>query len=85
MSWDEVPDVMSPLDLAKILRIGEAAARNKFKEKGFPIIENLGVTPRAEKEAVKLYLQGIKIKENSKEGLLYMILQELRKQNKEVG
>lgn len=85
MSWDEAPDVITPLDLAKILRIGEAAARNKFKEKGFPIIENLGVTPRAEKEAVKLYLQGIKIKENSKEGLLYMILQELRKQNKEVG
>lgn len=58
MSWQESPDIISPKDLSKILGCGIATARNKFDETNFPIIKNMGNLRKADKEAVKLYLQG---------------------------
>lgn len=58
MSWQEAPDIISPEDLSKILGCGIATARSKFDETNFPIIKNMGNLRKADKEAVKLYLQG---------------------------
>lgn len=58
MSWIEAPDIITPEDLSKILGCGIETSRNKFNEKGFPIIEGLGNLRKADKEAVRLYLQG---------------------------
>ena len=41
----------------------------------------IGNTGKADKEAVRLYLQGIKFKNNDKNVLLVMIYKELRKLN----
>lgn len=89
MSWAEAPDIITPEDLAKILGIGIENARKIFDEPNFPkisknIIGNIG---KADKEAARLYIQGIKInKSNNKESLLYMIYLEIKKNNaKEEG
>lgn len=58
MSWQDAPDIISPEDLSKILGCGIATARSKFDETNFPIIKNMGNLRKADKEAVKLYLQG---------------------------
>lgn len=58
MSWKEAPDIITPEDLSQILGCGIATARNKFDETNFPIIKNMGSLKKADKEAVKLYLQG---------------------------
>lgn len=58
MSWQEAPDIIIPEDLAKILGCGIATARNKFNETNFPIIKGLGNLKKADKEAVRLYIQG---------------------------
>lgn len=42
----------------KILGCGIATARSKFDETNFPIIKNMIDLRKADKEAVKLYLQG---------------------------
>ena len=58
MSWTEAPDILTTEDLAKILGCGIATARNKFDETYFPIIKGLGNLKKADKEAVRLYIQG---------------------------
>ena len=58
LSWQEAPDIISPEDLSKILGCGIATARNKFDETNFPIIKGLGNLKKADKEAVRLYIQG---------------------------
>lgn len=42
MSWLEAPDIIAPEDLSKILGCGIETARNKFNERGFPLINGLG-------------------------------------------
>lgn len=81
MTWKDAPDIIGIEEIMKILGIGEPAARELFETKNFPKIEGIGNTRKAEKEAVKLFLQGFKIKENSKISLDYMILLELKKLN----
>lgn len=58
MSWQEAPDIITPEDLSKILGCGIATARNKFDEANFPSIKGMGNLKKADKEAVRLYLQG---------------------------
>ena len=81
MTWDEAPDTIGPLDLAKILGIGENAARAKFEEKGFPKIKGIGNSKKADKDMTRIYLQGINVKENSKETMVSLLLFEIKKLN----
>ena len=58
MSWEEAPDIITPEELRKLLDVGIQGARDKFNERGFPRICGLGNIYKADKEAVRLYLQG---------------------------
>lgn len=84
MTWDEAPDTIDPIILAKILGIGIDAAKNKFNEPGFPKIQkkSIGNNDRADKEVARLYIQGISIKDYPEKAILAMILFELKKLNK---
>ncbi len=80
MTWDDAPDTITPKDLSDILGIGIDNARKIFKEKDFPnisasIIGNIG---KADKEAARLYIQGIRIKNNTKEDIFKLIYLELK-------
>ena len=77
----EAPDTIGPDELAKILGVGEPSARNKFDEKGFPRIPGLGNLRKADKQAVRLYLQGINIKTNQKEAITGLLLFEIKNLN----
>lgn len=83
MTWEEAPDTISPKELAKILGVGIVSARNIFDKPDFPKISksDIGNIGRADKEAARLYIQGVKIKNNPKESILSMIYFELRKLN----
>ena len=83
MSWEEAPDTITPEDLSKILGIGIIGARNLFDKPDFPKISksDIGNIGKADKEVARLYIQGVKVKENNKNVLEYMILQELKKLN----
>lgn len=83
MSWEEAPDTITPLDLSKILGIGVASSRKLFDSPDFPAISKkiVGNIGKADKEAVRLYLQGFNVKNNDKNALLMMIYQELKRSN----
>ena len=85
IKWEEAPDIITPKDLAKILGIGIDSARKIFDKDDFPKIskKDIGNIGKADKEAARLYIQGIRIKTNSKESLLAMIYFELKKLTKE--
>ncbi len=80
MTWEEAPDTIGVLELMEILGIGIGQASDIFNTKGFPKVP--GKTGlKADKEAARLFIQGIRIKENSKSAIDYMILLELKKLN----
>lgn len=79
MTWNEAPDTITPEIYAKIRGHSIQWARNKFKEKTFPLIE--GGKQIADKMAVRLYDMGINPKTNSKESINFLILLELQKIN----
>lgn len=81
LTWDEAPDTIGPTELAKILGVGEPSARAKFDEKGFPRIRGLGNTRKADKNAARLYIQGINIKDNQKDTMTGLLLFELKQLN----
>lgn len=81
MTWEEAPDTIGPEELAKILGIGEPGARNKFDEKGFPRIPGLGNLRKADKNAARLYIQGINLKTNQKDSIIGLLLFEIKKLN----
>ena len=81
MTWENAPDTIGVEELMEILGIGKNYASNIFNSKGFPKIEKIGVSLKADKEAARLFLQGFKINENSKTTMDYMILLELKKLN----
>lgn len=81
MTWENAPDTIGPEELAKILGIGEPGARNKFDEKDFPRIQGLGNLKKADKNAARLYIQGVNIKANQKEAITGLLLFELKKLN----
>ena len=84
MTWEEAADTITPEDLSKILGIGIISARNIFDKKDFPKVSkyDIGNQGRADKEAARLYLQGIKVKEQPQASLLNLIYMELKKLNK---
>lgn len=86
MSWEEAPDIITPENLADILGIGIEGARNIFEKDDFPKIskKEIGNIGKADKDVTRLYLQGIKVKENSRNVAEYMILLELKKLNRQI-
>lgn len=86
MTWEEAPDIITPKDLSKILGIGIEGARKIFDKNDFPKIskKDIGNIGKADKEAVRLYLQGIKVTTNGKDALLSMIYFELKKLNSKI-
>lgn len=87
MKWEEAPDTITPKDLASILGIGIEGARAIFDKDDFPKIskKDIGNIGKADKEAARLYIQGVKFKTNSKEALLSMIYFELKKLNSKIN
>ena len=81
MNWEDAPDTITPQDLSKILGIGIVSARAIFERKDFPKIshEIIGNIGKADKIAARMYILGIKIKEQPKESLLYLMYLELQK------
>lgn len=84
LSWQEAPDIISPEDLSKILGCGIATARNKFDETNFPIIKGLGNLKKADKEAVRLYIQGKEYTEYRSKTISNRIQKEILETLKEI-
>lgn len=86
MTWKDAPDTITPEDLSKILGIGINMARRLFDKKDFPKVSkaDIGNQGRADKEAVRLYLQGIRVREQPQASLLNLIYIELKKLNKKL-
>lgn len=87
MKWENAPDTITPKDLSAILGIGIEGARAIFDKEDFPKIskKDIGNIGKADKEAARLYIQGVKIKANRKETLLSMIYFELKKLNSKIN
>ncbi len=81
LKWDDAPDTIGVKELSEILGIGEGKTSDIFNSKGFPKIPKAGL--KADKEAARLFLQGVKIPDNQK-GIEYLILLELKKISKEM-
>lgn len=73
LKWSELPDVITPLDLMKVLPIGEATARNMFNAEDFPRIKHTGVKQIADKRAVKYWCMGLDIKTETIDKILSLI------------
>lgn len=83
LKWDNAPDVITPDDLVKITGLGIQTCRRLFDTPGFPAFpkELIGNVGKADKEAVRLYLQGFNVKNNDKNTLLMLIYKELHNLN----
>ena len=80
LSWSEAPDTITPEIYAKIRGYSTQWARDKFKEKDFPLLD--GGKLIADKTALRLYDMGINPKQNPKQSIEVLILLELQKINK---
>lgn len=85
MTWENAPDTIGVEELMDILGVGKNYASDMFKSKGFPRIQGIGTSLKADKEAVRLFIQGFKVKENPKSTMEYMILLELKKLNEKLS
>lgn len=83
MTWEDASDTITPDIYAKIRGISSQKARDRFKEKNFPIID--GGKQIADKTAVMLYDMGINPKMQSKESINFLILSELKKLNSQLN
>lgn len=80
MKWEDALDTVDPETVAKILGCCFETAKKYFNEKDFPLLDKCGL--KADKEAARLYFQGIRFKgDNGKNALLSMIYFELKKLN----
>lgn len=74
ITFQELPETISPLDYANWRGIGENKAREIFNSKGFPRLQGTGVKQLADKRAVLLYELGLKPEEKQE------VLKEIAKQ-----
>ena len=74
VTFQDLPDTISPIDYANWRGIGENKAREIFNSKGFPRLQGTGVKQLADKVAVRLYDLGLKETEKQE------ILQEIARQ-----
>lgn len=63
VTFESLPDTITPYDYAEWRGIGENKAREIFNSKGFPRIKGVGVKQIADKRAVFLYELGLKDEE----------------------
>lgn len=59
VTFENLPDTITPYDYADWRGIGENKAREIFNSKGFPRIEGAGVKQIADKRAVYLFELGL--------------------------
>lgn len=59
ISFQDLPDTITPFDYAEWRGIGENKAREIFNSKGFPRLQGTGVKQLADKVAVRLYELGL--------------------------
>ena len=74
VTFQNLPDTITPLDYAEWRGIGEYKAREIFNSKGFPRLKGTGTKHVADKRAVLLYELGLK-EEEKKEVLKEMARQ----------
>lgn len=74
VTFQNLPDTITPYDYAEWRGIGENKAREIFNSKGFPRIKGTGVKQIADKRAVYLYELGL-TEEDKKEVLKEMARQ----------
>lgn len=63
ITFQDLPETITPLDYANWRGIGENKAREIFNSKGFPRLQGTGVKQLADKRAVLLYELGLKPEE----------------------
>ena len=63
ITFQELPETISPIDYANWRGIGESKAREIFNRKDFPRLKGTGVKQLADKRAVLLYELGLKPEE----------------------
>lgn len=63
VTFQGLPETITPLDYANWRGIGESKAREIFNRKDFPRIKGTGVKQLADKTAVRLYDLGLKEEE----------------------
>lgn len=59
ITYQDLPDTITPYDYAEWRGCGESKAREIFNAKGFPRIKGVGVKQLADKRAVLLYDLGL--------------------------
>lgn len=74
ITFNDLPETITPLDYANWRGIGESKAREIFNRKDFPRLKGTGVKQLADKRAVYLYDLGLKPEERQ------TILKEIAKQ-----
>lgn len=73
-TWADVPDIITPLDYAEVIGVGENTARETFNRADFPRIKGTGVKQLADKEAVIYWTKGIDIEA----AIVNKIIQEIK-------
>ena len=63
ITFNDLPETITPLDYANWRGIGESKAREIFNRKDFPRLKGTGVKQLADKRAVYLYDLGLKPEE----------------------
>lgn len=61
--WEDLPEVITPIDYADVMGIGEQKAREFFKSKGFPRLPGTGVKQLAYRDLVKRFSEGKPLEE----------------------
>lgn len=74
ITFNDLPETITPLDYAEWRGIGESKAREIFNRKDFPRLKGTGVKQLADKTAVRLYDLGLKDEEKQ------AVLKEIAKQ-----
>lgn len=75
ITFNDLPETITPLDYANWRGIGESKAREIFNSKGFPRLQGTGVKQLADKVAVRLYELGLS--EEDKKEVLKEIAKEI--------
>lgn len=75
ITFEELPETISPMDYANWRGIGENKAREIFNRKDFPRLKGTGVKQLADKVAVRLYDLGLK--EEDKQEVLKEIARQI--------
>lgn len=80
LKWEDAPDIIDHKDLAKIIGVCPDTAKQIFNDRKFPKIPGINKR-KADKEVVRLYLQGLYSTENIRDSRQNLILVELQKIN----